>query len=134
MERKPPPPLAESFLICREIFQDLQTGEHILLGPRTGAAFPGFPTAMRLSLFFRLKGGHGTYKLSLLLRNAEGDAVGKCDAPAPWTQTDPLATCQGCWRDLVIQFPRPGMYDFFLQANGEDLSHHSFSVALKANS
>jgi hypothetical protein len=56
LHRKPPQPLAQSFLVCREIFQDRQTGEYILLAPLAGAAFGAFPAAFRLSLYIKLSG------------------------------------------------------------------------------
>jgi hypothetical protein len=126
VHRKPPQPLAQSFLVCREIFQDRQTGEYILLAPLAGAAFGAFPAAFRLSLYIKLTGAHGAYRMELQLRDQDDRLLGECSSPHPVQQDDPLATCQISWRDLVLRFPQPGKYDLVLLANGEDLSHHSF--------
>jgi hypothetical protein len=133
VQRKPPQPLAQSFLPCREILQDRLTGEYVLIGPFTGLKLPAFPAAVRLSLYIKLTGGHGTYRMTLQLRDQEGTAVAECPGAEPVHCADPLAPRQICWRDLVLQFPRPGRYDLILLANDEDLTHHALDVALNAS-
>ena len=125
--------MAQSFLVCREVFQDRQTGENLLVGPFSAVALPGFPAALRVTLYIRLTGAHGSYRLSLQLYDPDGHLVGECQGPEALHQDDPLMPCQICWRDLVLQFPKPGRHDLILLANGEDLSHHSLDLALKAN-
>jgi hypothetical protein len=129
---KPPLPLAQSFLICREIFQDRQTGEHILLGPATGASLAAFPATLRVSFYIKLTGGHGTYRPTLQLRDDDGELIGECPGPEAFEQTDPLAPRQIAWRDVGLFFPRPGRYDLVLLVNEDDLTHHAFDVALTA--
>jgi hypothetical protein len=127
-----PLPLVQSFLVCRDIFQDRQTGEYLLLGPCTGMTLPGFPVAVNVALYIKLTGGHGTYHLEVQLRDHEGGLVGSCPDKEPLHLTDPLASFQISWRQLALQFPRPGRYDLILLANGEDLAHHALDIILKA--
>jgi len=132
VERKPPQPLAQSFLLCRDIFQDRQTGEYLLIAPYSGLALPAFPAAFPVSLYIRLTGGHGTYRLNIQVRDEEGQVVGEILGAEPIPSADPLTACQICWRNLGLHIPRPGRYDLVLLANGEDLAHHSLEVALRA--
>ncbi len=131
--RRPPQPLSQSFLVCREVFQDRQTGEYLLLSPLNTITLPAFPAAMRVSLYIRLTGAHGTYRIGLQLRDPSGGLLGEGSGPQPLQQEDPLMPCQICWRDLVLQFPQPGRYDLILLANDEDLAHHSLDLVLQAN-
>ncbi len=130
--RKPPQPLVQSFLVCREIFQDKQTGEYLLLGPVSGLTLSAFPAALRLSLYIRLTGAHGSYRLAVQLRDQDGGKVGECPGPDNVHPSDPLAPCQICWRNLGLYFPRPGRYDLILLANDEDLAHYALDVILQA--
>lgn len=132
MPHKPPQPLAPTFLLCREIFQDNKTGEHLLVAPFTSINFAAFPAALRVSLYIVLTGGHGTYYLGLQLRDAAGHLIGEAQGPQALAQDDPLAYSQLCWRDLVLQFPQPGRYDLVLLVNGDDLSHLAINAIWQA--
>jgi hypothetical protein len=131
--QKPPPPLAQSFLICREIFQDRQSGEYMLLSPFNSMTLPGFPAMFRLSLFIQLTGCHGTYQIKLRMQDQGDDVCAECEGPQALVQNDPLHFMQICWRDIVVQFPHPGRYELILLANSEEVARHDLTVGLKAN-
>ena len=130
---RPPAPLAQSFLVCREVFQDRQTGENLLIGPFSAMALPAYPAALRVTLYIRLTGAPWQLPAGSATLRSGRSAGRRMPGPRALHQDDPLVPCQICWRDLVLQFPKPGRHDLILLANGEDLSHHSLDLALQAN-
>ncbi len=105
----------------------------MLLGPCTGITLGGFPAAVRIALYIRVTGAHGTYRLSVQLRDAAGELIGEYPGGEPLVQNDPLTIRPICWRNLTLQFLRPGHYDLILVANGEDLAHHPLDIGVKVN-
>lgn len=109
------------------------SGEFLLIGPSTGATVPGFPALLRVALYIKLTGAHGTYQLAVDLRDQDGQLVAHQEGHAPLSQPDPLTSMQISWRDVNFWFPHPGRYDLILLANGEDLTHHALDLRLKTN-
>ena len=54
-------PIAQSFLVCREIFTDEVSRTRLLMHPFCRLNLPGFPATFPVCLFIQLTGGHGTY-------------------------------------------------------------------------
>lgn len=128
MGQKPPPPVVQSFLICREIFRDSLTGQYVLLNPCGRFFVLGFPVVLRLAIFLQIKEGRGSYQLALRLRDMEGQLLGEKPAAEPALLHDPLAYFEFSWRDVDIQVGHPGKYDLTLVANGEELATHALEI------
>jgi len=129
MRPNPPLPLAQAFVVCREIYEDRRTGEHLLIGPFNGIGLNFFPAGFRMSLYAHLTGGHGIYQLALELRDMDGEAIWQWQWPEPTRYDHPLEPHRVVLHDLVLPFPRPGRYDLVLRANGEDLASHALQVS-----
>jgi hypothetical protein len=120
--RRLPPPQAQAFVVCREIRQDDQTGEFILVGPVGHVPIPQFPASIRVSVYAHLTGGHGDYVIELQLRDAEGDAVWTWEARDPFPHPDPLVPAQLAFQAVNIEVPQAGRYDLVLLAGGDDIA------------
>jgi hypothetical protein len=130
MTRQPPQPLAQSFVVCREIIQDVHTGTAMLVGPFHRLGLPAFPSAIRVAVFIQMTGGHGNYRLGMQLQDAEGRTLGEIEGPEPVLMDDPVSYYQAFWRDIGLPFPQPGKYDLVLMGNGEELSRHALNLVL----
>ena len=73
----PPPPVVQSFVVCREVLADARTGQHVLIQPASHVAVPQFPCVVMMSLFAEFTSGHGRYEPQLQLRDADGEVVWK---------------------------------------------------------
>jgi hypothetical protein len=128
MPHKPPQPLVQALVVCREIFENQRTGEYLLVGPTTGLQLPVFPAQCQFSVYAHLTGGHGTYDLELVMRDAEDNVVWSWPLPEPFQLLDPLSPHQIALQDIVLEFAAPGRFDLVLRANDEDLAHHALNV------
>jgi hypothetical protein len=119
------PPLAQAFVVCREIFEDCRTHEFMLIGPFSALTAAGFPLAARLSVYAHLTCGHGSYEVALQLRDAEEEAIWEWTCPAPIELANPLDQHRLTLRDAILGFPKPGRYDLLLLADGQELARHA---------
>jgi hypothetical protein len=128
MPGKLPPPRVQTFVACRQIYEDRRTRECILIGPFGGVALNFFPAGFRLSLYADLCGARGAFELSLELRDDELETVWGWRWPEPFRHDNPLEPHHVILHDVVLEFPRPGRYDLVLLANQEDVAHHCLEV------
>jgi hypothetical protein len=125
-----PPPQVQAFVVCREIRQDDETGEFILVGPVSHVPIPQFPASIRVSVYAHLTGGHGDYVIELQLRDAEGDAVCQWQPADPLTHPDPLTPAQLAFRAVTIEVPQAGRYDMVLLAGGDDIASQPLLIGM----
>jgi hypothetical protein len=125
MPRGMPCPLAQAFVVCRQIYEDARTGEFILIGPLNHLPMPRSPFTIRLSLYVHLSGGHGLYQMAVHLRDSSDVIPWRWDLPKPLDLPDPLQQLQLGLYDLAIEIPKPGRYDLLLLANGEQMAQQS---------
>jgi len=123
-----PLPRAQSFVVCRVIYEDRRTRECLLIGPFGGITLNLFPAGFRLSLYADLCDCHGTYELGLELRDQELETVWGWRWAEPIRHTNPLEPYHVILHDAVLEFPGPGRYDLVLLANGEEVAHHTLVV------
>src|SRR5438874_1055354 len=97
-----PQPIAQSFIICRDIFQDRNTGTNMLVAPFNRLALGAFPVALRVCLFIQLTGGQGTYRIAIQVQDSDGAVVCEVPGPEPAALADPVAYYQAYWRDLGL--------------------------------
>ena len=128
MEGKPPAPVCQSFLVCRQIFQDQATQEIIIIGPAYQIIAMQFPVVGQLSVYARVTSLHGTYLLEAQLRDFEGAVLWRHRFESPLDCRDPLAVTNITLRDLRVSFPAPGKYEFVLMANDADVARDVFSA------
>src|ERR1041384_4548106 len=77
MHRKPPPPLAQGFVVCQRIYEDRRTGEALLAAPFNAISLTFFPARFAFSVTFFLVNGHGSYEMDLELRGPDGGTAWK---------------------------------------------------------
>jgi hypothetical protein len=123
-----PLPLAQSFVICREILEDCRSHEFVLIGPLSALRATDFPVAVRWSIYANLTCGHGDYELALRLHDTEDRLLWEWLSPEPITLATPLEQHEFTLYDAILEFPEPGRYDLLLLANGEELSRHALHV------
>ncbi len=124
MHNKPPPPLVQSFVVCREIYQALGSQDHILVGPFNRATFLRYPAAFRFAFYAYLADLQGRYEVGLRLEDEDDRVVWQWNAPQPVEHTDPLSPHRIVLYDIVAALPRPGRYHMVIAANGDELAHH----------
>jgi hypothetical protein len=125
---RPPLPLAQSFVVCREIFEDCRSHEFVLIGPFSALGAPAFPFTARLSIYAHLSCGHGNYKVTLQLRDTEESSLWEWRCPDPISLLNPLKQQRFTLYDAILEFPEPGRYDLLLLVNGEELARHAIQV------
>jgi hypothetical protein len=127
-EPKPLTPVARTFLLCREIFQDAATQEYILVGPAVNLRAPQYPLVATVSFFTQMTSLRGTYQLAIELQTEEGDAVFTNKLDPPFEMNDPLQVCTLSFLRVSILVPKPGRYDFVLLANGEAAARYPITA------
>ena len=125
VRRKPPLPLAQAFLACREIFSDQRTGRAILVGPTGHVPLTQFPAHVRLSIFVEFTGGRGSYQPRLCLRDAADEVVWGWTAETPLEHADPLLPHQVTFHDLTLAVPRAGRYSLAMLLNGDEFAQRA---------
>ncbi len=125
MERKTTPPAVQTFLICREIFQDQRTGEHILVGPSHEYLSPHFPATAELNVFVQVSSGHGSYRPELRLQDLEGQVAWAQALDPPFKASDPLKIITLTFH-LHLSIPQPCKYEIVLLANEEEVGRRGF--------
>jgi hypothetical protein len=128
--RKPPLPVAQTFLTCHEIFYDQQKCMNIIIGPISHVSVKQFPTHVRLSVFTEFSGCHGSYLPRLMLRDAADEVVWGWTVPKPFVQEHPLAVHRHVFADLMLAVPRPGRYVLVLQLNDEEVAQRRLGFGL----
>jgi hypothetical protein len=125
MPGRMPTPLAQAFVICRQIYEDTRTREFILIGPLNELVMPSVPCLIRVSVYVHLSGGHGTYRMTLLLRDSDDMVASQWDLPVPIDLPDPLKPRQLGLYDFPVEINKPGKYEMTLLANGEQTAQQS---------
>ncbi len=127
--RKPPPPLAQALVLCREVFEDRFNHEVILVGPLTHLPAAGpFPQPVTLAIFTHLTDGHGRYELDLEVRDADDNSIWRWHVPDPLVLENPFRSHHFTVRNIRPQVPRPGRYHVVLLANGDEVARHALQV------
>jgi hypothetical protein len=124
MEHKPLNPVVKSFLVCREIFQDARSQDHILIAPLASLCAHQFPCVVPVNLYAQLTSGHGVYHPALQLLDVEGRAVWGQTMEPPFEEKDPLSIRILTFLGIHLCVPRPGKYDLALLLNGEEAARH----------
>jgi hypothetical protein len=125
-----PAPVAKSLLLCREIFEDARTHQYILVGPSSDIRVFQVPCVMTLAVYAEVTSGHGAYRPSLQLRDAEDRPVWTQNYDRPFTATDPLRVASLAFFDVPLCIPALGHYDLVLLADGEEVTRRGVSVSL----
>ena len=123
-------PIAQSFVLCRDIIQDRHSPATLLINPLRSMNLPAFPATVTIFLFIQLTGVHGLHRLSIQLHDAAGTVLVEVPGPKTEGMIDPVAYYQLYWRDLRLKFPRPGHYALVLLAGGEEIGRHALELAL----
>jgi hypothetical protein len=123
--RMPPLPLAQAFVVCRDIIEDCRSHDFVLIAPFSAAHAVSFPCSFRMSIYAHLTCGHGTYALRLELRNGDDQVLWAWDCPQAIRLDNPLAQHRFTLYDAVLEFPEPGKYDLVMLANGAELARHA---------
>jgi hypothetical protein len=84
-----------------------------------------------MSTYAYLTNGHGSYEITLELRDGDDQVQWSWNAPKPILLESPLVRHQFTLYDIVLQFPEPGRYDLLLLANGTEVARHVLHVHLR---
>jgi hypothetical protein len=128
MQRKPPTPVVRSFLLVREIAQDVVTKEYHLIGPYIDIYCQQFPCVVQLNLLLELTSTHGAYAQTLQVRNLEDSPVWSREFERPLEAQDPLPVWMMDLRWHGATIPEPGKYDIVLLANGDEVARRPLHV------
>lgn len=85
-----PQTICTTFLVCRKMASDPQTGELVLIGLPTGHAHHRFSTAAPFAFFVRLTAGRGVYPVEVRLLDTDGETVWADGPPRPVELDAPL--------------------------------------------
>lgn len=124
-KRKPPLPVAQTFLTCQEILSSKRRGAALLLGPTCKVPVPRFPAHVPLAIYAEFAGGHGSYTPRLCLRDGAAEEVWGWTAAAPFEHNDPLRPKEVTINELPLAVPRPGRYTLVLLLNGEEVAQRT---------
>lgn len=124
-KNKPPVPVCMAFLTFRTMAFDPNREEDVFFGLPRAYWTRNYPSAFPLSFLIRCTSAHGDYSVEVQMQNSEGEVAWK-DGPAIlWPMHDPLEMY-----DLKINanvvFPAPGIYQFVLVLNREEVSRQRF--------
>jgi hypothetical protein len=128
-KNKPPVPVCTSFLVVRSFRKETGTDDTVFIGLPRAFWTDNYPAAARLSFFVRCMSGHGKYPLEVQLQSLGGEVVWKEAPTEPWAMMDPLETYD-MQMNLLPIFPAPGVFQFVLVLDGEEVSRQRFHAML----
>ena len=128
MEQKPAAPVCKAFLVCRQIVNDPNTGETILIGLPNATNHHHFPMAQQYTFFARLSSSHGEYRVEVQLQH-DGEVVWSEGPPQLWRMSDPLHDYD-LHLTMSVIVPKPATYDFVLLLNGDEMARQKFHAIL----
>jgi len=128
MPRRFPAPQVQAFVACRKITNDPQTGEIVIVGPVSHVPITDFPAVIRLAVYAHVTGSHGTYRLAIELRAADGDTVWQWQPVDPLHHADPLAPMQITFDELRVSVEEPGRYDLMLPAGDDEMARQPLLI------
>jgi hypothetical protein len=115
-------PVLLSFMLCRDLMLDKSMGEvTLLLGPTHEVFGAAYPLATELSLYFTWRQLDGEYRLACQLLDPEGEVVWSHAEARSLTSNDRLLVHRVILHPLRLVVPSPGLYDFVLTANEEEI-------------
>ena len=123
--RMAPLPIAQAFVVCRDIIEDCRSHDFVLIAPFCAVQAVEFPGSFRMSIYAHLTCGHGSYAIALQLRNGADEVLWAWDCPRAIRLESPLAQHRFTLYDAVLKFPEPGRYDLVMFANGAELARHA---------
>jgi hypothetical protein len=129
MDRKPPPPVCKAFIVCRQIFDDPRIDDAVIVGLPRAFQQKNYPGASPLGFFVRLSSARGRYHIEVQLRNADGEVVWREGPGEELPMEDPVEMYD-IKMNLVPVFPKPGVYEFTLLANDEEVARQPFHAQL----
>jgi hypothetical protein len=125
MPEELPRPTVHAFIPCRDLFQDVRTGEYILVGPFDHKlAAPHFPTSHQFAIYGMLSEVRGTVFLELCLMDSEGQLIWRDPQPDLMPSEDLLQTYRLRFHYVTIPVPAPGLYDLLLLAGGHEIARY----------
>jgi hypothetical protein len=83
MRGKPPPPLVQAFVVCREIYEAPKSKDLALVAPFSGLTLPRYPGPLQFSVYAHLTEARGRYSMGLHLEDSDGQVVWAWDLPTP---------------------------------------------------
>lgn len=118
-----PVPIAQSFVVCREVIHDQRTNVFVLLGPLSRMPIPreAFPATVQVSVYVQITSGHGQYELELALLDIDEEVVWNW-RPGSVQHPDPLSPHELAFYELLLKIPAPGKYAMLLLANGQEIA------------
>ena len=125
---RPPAPQAQAFVACRQITNDPQTGEIVIIGPVSHVPITEFPADIHLAVYAHATGSHGTYRLAFELRAADGDTAWRWQPVDPLHHADPLTPMQITFNELRVSVQEPGRYDLVLLADGDEIARQPLLI------
>ncbi len=126
-------PLAQAFVVCREIIQDCRSHDFVLIAPFSAVHFVAFPGSLRMSIYAHLTCGHGDYAVALQLRDGDDEVVWAWNCPQPIRLDSPLEQHRFTLYDVVLEFPTASRYDLVMFANGAELARHALHARALPN-
>lgn len=130
MATKAMKPVLVTFVMCREIFEKLETGEILLVGPGADLVVPHFPILVSRSMYLELTSCRGEYLPRLEVIDAEQRVLCQWETKDPFVQTDPLALTVVRFNDVFLDVPHPGRFDLVLKLNGEEFARRPLRILL----
>ena len=123
-----PLPLAQSFVVCREIIEDCRTHDFVLIAPLSCVYLPKFPNAIRVGIYTHLTCGHGDYDTVIQMRGGDEEVLWEWRCPKKVHLPDPLSQHHLTLYDAILEFPHPGRYHLVLLTNEEVITRHALVV------
>jgi hypothetical protein len=127
----PAKPVVLSFVLCRQLVLDPRTQEAVLLQPTHHVVGASFPLWTEVSLYSTWRQLEGTYHLESQLMTPEGDVVWFHPEKRPLVSHDRFMVHRIILHPLRMLIPAPGVHDFILMANGEEVVRTLYNVVYR---
>jgi hypothetical protein len=128
MTPRPPVPVVKTFLLCRELFQDVLTKEYFLIGPTSDIRAPELPWVAHAGVYIELTSGHGSYRPSLQLRDLSDRIVWHQTFEQPFPAQDPLRVTALAFFRVGLCVPALGRYDLVFLLNDQEVARRPVMV------
>jgi hypothetical protein len=125
-----PPPVCKAILLCDRVIIDARTGEYTVIGIFDQFEVAAFPGRTRgFAVYVQLTSGIGSYEISFEIQDLQNNTTAARTSSGPKVEFPDRSAKAHMIAELpAIPLAHPGIFDFVVLANGQEIDRQQFTA------